>query len=252
MTNGTAIELSVVVPVHRNEATLALLEERLRAVLENEMRYEIVFVNDACPAGSAAVLDSLASTRPHVRAVHLARNRGQHGAALIGLSLARGSWCVVMDADLQDPPEALPRLLAARDASVAAVFAGRRGRYESALRLLTSRVFKTCLHLACGVPRDAGIFVLIRRDLVERMLAMRTATPFIVAMVGCAGLPQRSVPVERVPRAVGESSYRGWDRMRSAARAFRCVIECRWRPTAQPYLAGEAVEDLGSSTLTSS
>jgi glycosyltransferase involved in cell wall biosynthesis len=198
------------------------------------------------------VLDSLAATRPHVRALHLARNRGQHGAVLVGLALARGRWCVVMDADLQDPPEALPRLLAARDESVAAVFAGRRGRYESRTRLMTSRVFKTWLAWACGVPKDAGIFVLLRRDLVERMVAMRTASPFIVAMIGCSGLSHRSIPVERVPRMGGASSYRGWDRVASAARALRCVVECRWRPAAEPYLAGETLEALGRSSWTSS
>ena len=243
------IELSVVIPVYANADTLVSLEVRLRRVLEGEGRsFEIVFVDDACPAGSAAVIASLAATYPHVRSLHLKRNRGQHAAVLIGLSLARGHWCVVMDADLQDPPESLPRLLAAREGSVAAVFAGRRGHYESRGRLRTSRFFKLGLHWICGVPRDAGIFVLLRRDLVERILSLRTQAPFIVAMIGCANLPMRSIPVERARRPIGESSYRGWDRWRSALRAYRCVIECRWRPTETTYLENEPIEGFGMST----
>ena len=100
---------------------------------------------------------------------------------------ARGPWTVVMDADLQDPPEAIPALLQAAGDDVDVVFAGRRGRYESRLRLLTSRLFKRTLAVATGLPADAGMFFVANRHSVEVLTNMKGATPFVVAMIGRSG-----------------------------------------------------------------
>jgi glycosyltransferase involved in cell wall biosynthesis len=220
-------ELSVVVPVYRNAATLAALHLRLRAVLEPLAPFEVLFVDDGCPEGSRAVLERLATDDPRVAALVLDRNVGQHRAVLAGLACARGEWVVVMDGDLQDPPEAIPDLLRAASGGARAVFAGRRGAYESAGRLATSRLFKRLLHRLCGVPVDAGLFVLLHRSLVRRLLELGGPRPFVVAMIGCTGLPSVSIPVSRLPRPSGASSYNGWDRLRSAAAAL--VWVALWR-----------------------
>ena len=159
----------------------------------------------------------------------LARNRGQQRAILAGLAHARGEWVVVMDADLQDPPEAIPDLLRAASTGARAVFAGRRGSYESAGRLATSRMFKRLLHWMCGVPADAGVFVILHRSLVQRILALGGPCPFLVAMIGSTGLPAVSVPVARDPRPVGVSAYSGWDRLRSAMAALAWLALWRMR-----------------------
>ncbi len=102
---------------------------------------------------------------PRVRLLSHAANRGQHQAVMTGLAAAQGEWSVIMDADLQDPPEALPALLNKGRVGYGAVFAGRRGRYESAGRLLTSRLIKWTMRQLTGLPSDAGIFVAINREL---------------------------------------------------------------------------------------
>ena len=139
-------EVTIVLPVFRNKETLKALHARLGHVMEPlRIEYEVLFVDDVCPEGSLDVLKELIQMDPHVGVLVLEENVGQHRAVMRGLSLARGKAMVVMDADLQDPPEAIPRLLSELQRGPAAVFAGRRGHYESWSRLLTSRLFK-------GVP----------------------------------------------------------------------------------------------------
>lgn len=224
-------EVSVVVPVYRNAETLHELYHRLRHVLETRLlSFEIIFVDDACPAGSLAVLEELALGNCRVTVIALEQNVGQHRAVLVGLAHTRGKWTVVMDADLQDQPEFIPDLLHKAREGVGAVFAGRRGRYESSFRLFTSCLFKGLLHLMCGVPADAGLFVALNRPMVERVLALDGPHPSVVAMIGCTGLPMASIPVVRDQRASGQSAYSFWRRLRSAWRAVVWVLSCKWHP----------------------
>ncbi len=225
-----APRVSVVVPVYRNAATLDELYERLLPALGAAGPFELVFVDDACSGGSQPALGRLAARDARVRVIRLERNVGQHRAILAGLEQVRGAWTVVMDADLQDPPEAVPQLLErASRGDVAAVFAGRRGRYESVPRLVTSRLFKRLLHLLCGVPADAGLFVALDRSLVNRLLAMNGSEPFVVAMIGCTGLPMASIPVARARRPGGRSAYTVPARTRSAWRAVVWVVSWKTR-----------------------
>ncbi len=225
------IDVSVVVPVYRNADTLEELHRRLARVFEDRsLEFEILYVDDACPAGSLEVLRALARADARAAAVSLARNAGQHRAVLVGLALARGRWTVVLDADLQDPPEAIPELLQKGAEGFSAVFAGRRGRYESAGRLFTSRLFKRLLSVLCGAGTrlaDAGLFVALDRALVSRVLAMENGRPFVVAMIACAGLAVASVPIARSPRPRGKSAYGSWGRLKSGARAVAWVVRRR-------------------------
>ena len=135
-----------------------------------------------------------------------------------------------MDADLQDRPESLTTLLDAIAENVDfvdIVCAGRRGAFQSLPRMVTSRVFKWTLHMLTGLPPDAGIFLVMRRRVVDAVLAMRTREPHVLCMVGCTGMPAVSVPVERDRRTDGTSAYSPRARMRAGMRALRCVFECR-------------------------
>src|SRR5204862_2828687 len=156
---------------------------RLAGVLDaNGESFELLFVDDGCPQRSFELIEELAAEESRGAGTRLAANAGQHRAVLVGLAEARGRRIVVMDSDLQDPPEAIPSLLRRLDGGDrAAVFAGRRGRYESALRLVTSRLFKLTLHLLTGLPRDAGLFVAMDRRMRGRLLALRVRRPFVVA-----------------------------------------------------------------------
>lgn len=240
---------SVVVPVYLNRPTLRELHRRLTGVLERESgSHEVIFVDDASPDRSVDVLEKLAETDPRVCVLMLAHNVGQHRAVLEGLRHARGSRAVVIDADLQDPPDAIPRLLAHVGTKAAAVFAGRRGRYETAGRLLTSRAFKLALHVLAGVPADAGLFVAMDRRMIDRLLAFSDGRPFLVAMMGRAGLPLASVPVERSLRADGESAYSAWDRFATGSRALLWTVAWRTglRRRGRPAPPGPVARYIGA------
>lgn len=233
---GGDLALSVVIPVFRNAATLGKLHERLTDSLRIfRGDYELLFVNDACPAGSLAVLRDLA-TDPAVEVIDLPGNIGQHAAILAGMRQARGTRVVVMDADLQDPPEVIPDLLGRLDAGYDAVFAGRRGEYEPSLRLLTSRLFKALLGWATGLPADAGAFVALNRRTAAAVLAFRARVPFIPSLVGLAARRVTSVPVVRSKRSTGSSAYSGLQRLRLGTLALSWAIAWRFLPPTRRWL----------------
>jgi dolichol-phosphate mannosyltransferase/undecaprenyl-phosphate 4-deoxy-4-formamido-L-arabinose transferase len=210
--------ISVVLPIYRNAEVLVALHGRLVRVLEGEAAdLELVFVDDACPAGSGAVLDQLARQDARVRLVRHECNQGQRLAVWHGLEAARGEFMITMDADLQDPPEAIPQLLAELRASgVGAVFAGRRGEYQGRLRMGTSRLYRKVLQAATGIPGDAGAYVAMTRDTLDRILPVAMASPYLPALLASTGLPVRSIPVVREVRPEGKSAYSEWARLRLA------------------------------------
>jgi glycosyltransferase involved in cell wall biosynthesis len=222
--------VTVVAPVWRNAGTLEALCARTLAALSSAgARAQLVFVCDASPDDSAAELRDLAARDPRLEPVLLERRVGQHHAVIEGLRRARGETVVVLDADLQDPPEAIPRLLARLREGYGAVFAGRRGRYESLGRLATSRIFKRLLAAACGVPPDAGMYVAMTRAVADRIAATREARPFVVAMIGCTGVPTTSVPVRRDRSPGDRSGYGGLARLRTGVSALVRVAVWRRR-----------------------
>lgn len=217
---------AVVVPVFGNEATLVPLHARLAAAL-GERPWRLRLVVDASPDDSAAVAGRLAAADPRVAVTVLARNVGQHRALAVGLAAEPGAdaW-VCLDADLQDPPEAVPLLLdRLQRGDVQAVFAGRRGAYEGALRLLTGRLHRAALARLTGLPPDAGAFLALRAPAREHVLA--AAAPSLVAAVGVARLPVASVPVPRDARRVGRSAWTVRGRARQSLRTLAWSLRHR-------------------------
>ncbi len=232
-TDTAAYRVSAVVPVYRNAATLRELHMRLVGALAELGVSELIFVNDGSDDDSGAVLHELARADEKIVVVDLETNQGQHPAVLAGLERSQGDWTVVLDADLQDPPEAIPSLIAAASAEVDAVFAGRRGGYESRLRLVTGRAYRWLLHLAAGTPADAGAYVVLSRRMVARLLEMSSLMPgrppALVGMIGCSGLKTASLPVERARRARGSSAYTTGRRIRSGLQALSWAIAWKLR-----------------------
>jgi glycosyltransferase involved in cell wall biosynthesis len=222
--------LSVVVPVYGNADALPELHRRLSAVLDRmAAACEVIYVDDASSDASPVVLRDVASRDGRVRVVTLPRNVGQQRALLSGIERASGEWVVTMDADLQDPPEAIPALLAAGSQGAEVVFAGRRGRYESSVRLLTSRVYKRLLSWLSGVPVDAGAFVAMRQGVRQSLLELAGPEPVLVPMLAATGARLRSIPVNRESRPGGGSGYSSWARLRIAARGLRWAVRTRLR-----------------------
>jgi polyisoprenyl-phosphate glycosyltransferase len=221
-------EVSVVLPVYRNQASLESLHARLVAALARvPASFELLFVDDCSPDGSLDVLRRLALLDPRVRVIALDVRGGQLAALRRGLADARGQTIVTMDADLQDPPEAIPLLLATLAEGYAAVYAGRRGRYEPSGRLVSSWIFKHAVAAVSGMPSDAGSFVAMRREVADRILALPDRAPYLTAAVAWAGRHVTSVPVLRERRPDGRSSYTAGMRFGMGAVALAQAL--RWR-----------------------
>lgn len=217
------MRVAVVVPVYGNAATLEPLVRRLGTALEAH-EWTVRLVVDASPDDSAAVAARLA-TDPRVAAQVLDRNVGQHRALALGLAASgpADAW-VCLDADLQDPPEAVPALLDRLD-GVAAVFAGRRGAYEGGLRLLTGRAHRALLARLTGLPPDAGAFLAL--DARGREAVLRLQGPSLVAALGASRLPVASVPVQRAPRELGRSAWTTRARLQQSARTLAWTMKAR-------------------------
>jgi hypothetical protein len=214
--------VAVVVPVYGNEPTLRPLAARLAAALGGR-DWRMRLVIDASPDDSAAVARALAAEEPRIAVTELAINGGQHRALARGLADEpdADAW-VCLDADLQDPPEAVPLLvdrLARGD--VGAVFAGRRGSYESTARRLTGTLHRRIAAWLTGLPPDAGAFLAmgpgVRRTVVA---AVGDGAPSVVLAVARAGERTASLPVPRDVRPEGTSAWTGRDRLRQSVRSL--------------------------------
>jgi glycosyltransferase involved in cell wall biosynthesis len=222
--------VAVIVPVYGNAATLSPLAERLASALTGRT-WRLRLVIDASPDDSLAVAGALAAADPRIAVTGLTVNGGQHAALARGLAAEAdaGAW-VCMDADLQDPPEAVPLLLdrlAAGD--VGAVFAGRRGRYESRARRLTGTVHRRLAARLTGLPPDAGAFFAMDARVRTAVLTAVTddAAPSVVLGVAGARVPLASVPVTREVRPVGRSAWTGRARLRQSARSLAWALQSR-------------------------
>ncbi len=210
-----AIALSVVVPVYGCADALTELHRRLVATLEQAVDgFELIFVDDRAGDGSWAILERLAAEDPRVVALRLSRNFGQHKAITAGLVESRGRRVVVMDGDLQDPPEEIPRLLEAargdagrEEADI--VFALRRTQYQSHMRLWLARLYFWFLSAATGVSIDgsAGSFSLISRKVVDAYIRFADVDRHYMLILKWLGFTTRSVDYERDRRYHGRGSY---------------------------------------------
>ena len=231
--NLNAPDLAFVVPVYRQPESLSELVRRVQIVADQLKRSsEVILLDDGSPDESWRALQKLAGDNPPaVRALRMPRNVGQHTAVLIGLREARGEWCVVLDQDLQDPPEAIADLLLASE-GVDVVFAGRSGVYQPLLRTLSGRAYRYLVGILTSAPDDSGMFFIIRRSAVERLLDLPVTTVSVVAMIGLAGLTCRSQPTRRSPQQT--TNYTTRLRILSGLRMLRCVAEKRLGLVREP------------------
>lgn len=201
--------LSVVAPVYNEEATVAAFYERVSTALEG-LPIEIVLVNDGSKDGTEKIIDGLAASDPRVRIVHLSRNFGHQTALTAGLDHARGDAVVMLDADLQDPPEVIKELLAKWREGVDVVYAVRERRSgETRFKLATARIFYRFMGTISNIQLqpDAGDFRLMSRQALDGLLAMRERSRYLRGMTVWVGFTQAAVPYERDARHAGETKY---------------------------------------------
>jgi len=205
--------LSIVVPCYNEQACLAALHDRLTAAAKSAAGgdYEIVLVDDGSRDGSWANMRDIAAKDAHVVAVNLSRNHGHQLALTAGLDLCAGDRILIIDADLQDPPELLPAMIETmRETGADVVYGVRKSRAgETAFKRATAHGFYRLLSRATDVdiPLDAGDFRLMSRRALDALLAMPEQARFIRGMVAWIGFKQVPFLYDRAERFAGETKY---------------------------------------------
>jgi glycosyltransferase involved in cell wall biosynthesis len=205
--------LSVVVPVFNEEAVIPIFQARLALVMATlGMPWEAVYVDDGSQDQSLAVLETLRSRHPEIGVVSLSRNFGKEAAMTAGLDHARASGAIiVIDVDLQDPPEVIPELVSVWQEGVDVVFAQRRSRAgETWLKKATASGFYRLMARLGGpvrLPPDVGDFRLMSRRSVDALLQLRERHRFMKGLFAWVGFPSRAVIYDRAPRAAGTTKW---------------------------------------------
>jgi len=203
-------QLSVVIPVYNEEDNLQALMERLLPVLQQTGKsFEIIFIDDGSRDNSLPILKSFIKYE-QVKVLELTRNYGQHAAIMAGFSVSSGDIVVTMDADLQNPPEEIPALLAAmEEGNFDVVGTIRKGRKDSLFRILPSKIVNMVARKITGVSmRDWGCMLrAYRRPVVERMISCHEHSTFIPALATVFGKRITEIEVRHEERHGGKSSY---------------------------------------------
>jgi glycosyltransferase involved in cell wall biosynthesis len=201
---------SVVIPVFNSEAIVGTTIDRTVAFFESHgLDYEIILVNDGSSDESWDVLCEAAQHHAHLKIVNLLRNYGQHNANLCGFRRATGDYVVTMDDDLQNPPEEIIHLIRQAMTGSDVVFGKFRQKQAASTRNLGSKVIGLINRRVFGQPPDLVVsnFRILRRDVVNRICASRSAYPYITGQALLYSSRRANVEVEHAPRAAGKSNY---------------------------------------------
>jgi polyisoprenyl-phosphate glycosyltransferase len=208
---GNAVYLSVVVPCHNEEACVGEFHRRMRRVLEETGKtFEMIFANDGSVDRTAERLVELQQEDENVVVIDLSRNHGHQLALSAGLEVAQGERVLLIDADLQDPPELLPKLLEAMDAGADVAYARRLSRAgESAFKRATAGMFYRILRgiSQTDLPLDTGDFRLMSRQVVDILRQMPETHRFLRGMVAWVGFRQVPVDYHRDSRFAGKTKF---------------------------------------------
>jgi dolichol-phosphate mannosyltransferase len=204
------IDISVVVPVYDCDKFLVEMSDRLVSILDTIVnRHEIIFVDDGSSDEAWKVIETLARDNSNIVGVQLSRNFGQHPAIFAGLEISTGDWVVVMDCDLQDKPEEIPRLYNAVCGQADIAFAQRIDRQDTFLKKIISKSFYRVLGYLTETKLDYLVanFGIYRRKVVDSIISMNERNKFFPVMARWVGFESISVPVSHGERKQGDSSY---------------------------------------------
>jgi polyisoprenyl-phosphate glycosyltransferase len=201
---------SVVIPIYNEEEVLPELYRRLKAVMDQLMApYEVIFVDDGSQDRSFEVLRAFNKTDDRVRIIRFSRNFGHHIAILAGLDYARGNRVILMDGDLQDPPEEIPKLLKAYNEGYDVVYAIRSVRSDSFFKKFASKVFFRIFKLFTNIlmPVDSGAFRIMSKQAVDAFVQCREQTRLTLGLMEWTGFSAIGVESIRSKRFAGKSKY---------------------------------------------
>lgn len=217
--------ISVIIPCYNEEAVLKQTHERICEVLcpisaKRACPNEIIYVNDGSSDATLSILESFLATSGNetsalsdqirVRVISLSRNFGHQAALTAGMDAAQGQTLVLIDADLQDPPELIPDMLELYEQGYDVVYAQRKFREgESAFKIFTASIFYRILNTLSdtAIPKETGDFRLISRRVADVMLSLPENDRFLRGMIPWLGFSQIPLPYDRAPRLAGDSKY---------------------------------------------
>lgn len=199
---------SFVIPVYGSPESLEPLCSRIKECCTG-IPYELLLIDDRCPKGSWQEIERLAATDPAILGIRLSRNFGQHAAIQAGLSRTRGEWVIVMDCDLQDRPEEVPRLWAKALEGFDIVRAERAARNDPMHRRFFSRAFYALLSYLTDTHQNSEFsnFGIYHRRVIETITGWEEESKYFPAIVSWVGFSQSTLQVEQDPRFEGRSSY---------------------------------------------
>lgn len=212
-----AVDVSIVIPIYNEAPTIPALQARLAAVLDGLGRsVEVWYVDDGSSDGSLALLREIAEGDARVGVIELSRNAGQHAAVHAGFAASRGATVVTLDADLQNPPEEIPRLLAQIDAGNDVVGTWRENRHDPFVRRFVSALINRATSATVGVRmRDYGCMLrAYRREVVDQIVECDERSLFIPALANTLARRTTEIEVAHAERADGRSKYKLFNLMR--------------------------------------
>lgn len=202
-------EFSIVIPIFNEEENISELYRRLSAVMEKLGTYEIIMVDDGSKDRSWNLIKELHAKDSRVKGVSFSRNFGHHLAITAGLDHAKGKAIILMDGDLQDQPEEIPKLFEKSKEGYDLVYGIRKERYDPLLKKITSFIFWWILRKFSGVdmPRGQTMLRILSRRVVDVLRDMREYARFIHGMMAWTGFDITTIEVEHSPRTKGKSKY---------------------------------------------
>jgi len=240
-----APEVSIVIPVFNEQGTLHHLVGEIQRVLAHE-RYELVLVNDGSKDRSSDILHELAAEHPEIVVVELSRNFGQHPAIIAGFSIVRGRWIVTLDADLQNPPEEIPRIIDQLRAGHDVVGSIRENRQDPWLRKQVSSLVNTVTTASIGVGmRDYGCMLRgYSHHVVEEIVELAEQAAFIPALAMMLAANPIEIEVRHYEREEGSSKYSPLRLMRLG---FDLITGFSLLPIQMVSVAGLVIAILGGA-----
>jgi dolichol-phosphate mannosyltransferase len=208
---ATTPTYSIIAPVFNEEETLPHFYEEVITVMEGLAEpFELILINDGSTDGSYKIMQALHAHDPRVHIVDFSRNFGHQIAISAGIDYASGEAVIILDADLQDPPQVIPSLIERWKAGAEVVYAQRTSREgETRFKLLTASVFYRLIAriTSVNIPRDTGDFRLLDRRVVNALVRMREQHRFMRGLSAWVGFRQEAVPYQRHSRFAGTTKY---------------------------------------------
>ncbi len=205
-------KITIIIPIYNEEECLPILYERMKRLMEDIKKYEfeILFVNDGSRDRTLTILKEIAEKDSNIKVISFSRNFGHQCAVTAGLKYVTGDAIVIIDADLQDPPELIPDMLKLWEEGNEVIYGKRKTREgESKFKLLTAKLFYNTLNTLSDVeiPKDTGDFRLVDKKVVDVINSLPEHNKFLRGLFSWVGFEQKAFEYERKERLIGKTKY---------------------------------------------